>query len=195
MGKRVRIRTWAWISRDSKYIYRPIYRPYEDTMFCIGSNNRCFFDPEENSLQGGGPLRRFSLGVFYRILRYVTKFNVFIKNIAVNPPREKNSEVFILYESFHNFIVYNSHSYEGYDICNKGFFLHESAGSSYSVTPIKKIFNINDISDQKQVDKKIFLKIDKFYKTMERIRYKLWNEDHKHFEDDKLFSELWENVK
>ena len=192
MGKRVRIRTWAWISRDSKYIYRP----YENTMLCIGSNNRCFFDPNEISLQNGGPLRRFSLGVFYRILRYVTEFNVFIKNIAVNPPKEENSEVFILYESFHNFIVYNSHSYEGYAICNKGHLLHKGAGSSYySVMPIKKISNINDISDQKQIDKKIFLEIDKFYKTMERIRYKLWNEDHIYFEDDKLFSELWESVK
>lgn len=190
MGKRVRIRTWAWISRDNKYIYRP----YENTMFCIGPNNRCFFDPEETSLQG--PLRRFSLGVFYRILRYVTKFNVFIKNIAENPPEEENSGVFILYDNFlHHFAVYNSHSYEGYDMCNKGHFLHESAGFSYSITPIKIISNINEINDQTQIDEKIFLKIDKFYKTMERIRYKLWNEDHKHFEDDKLFSELWENVK
>ncbi len=181
MGKRVRIRTWAWISRDSKYIYRP----YENTMLCIGSNNRCFFDPNEISLQNGGPLRRFSLGVFYKILRYVTKFNVFIKNIIVNPPKEKDSGVFILYKDYHDFVVYNSQSNEGYGICNRG-------KSYYSVTPIKKIFNI---SDQKQIDKKIFLKIDKFYKTMERIRYKLWNEDHKHFEDDKLFSELWESVK
>lgn len=190
MGKRVRIRTWAWISRDKKYIYRP----YENTMLCIGPNNRCFFDPNETTFQGGGPLRRFSLGVFYKILRYVTKFNVFIKNTIENPPKEKNSEIFILYNDSHDFVVYNSQLYKGYGICNRGP-LHKGTSSYYSVMPIKKISNINDISNQIQINKKIFLEIDKFYKTMERIRYKLWNEDHKHFEDDKLFSELWENVK